>query len=293
MEAEGEDGFINRVLNMPAFYGVERIDLSIGNVVNPRIAHYFIAHFGLINIITSFKNSKYVFDAESQVFPEGGHLFIPENNQRQRRVPPGVWTLFVKLAQEFQVDWLTRTTKAVERYSQPAKQKPSKEREDLFGIVSATEKDFSNMKLQTEQPIEVPKEISFLPKNFKVSRVGQQSCIQLPSSHRILLHYLIPYNEVEETLFLCVGSGGEYILQRPYIIYHYFKNGYQFSSGFFVSADDLTAQEFLPETREFFEVNNCESVSYFRQHVHKLLPTVLREKGFYSMASLLYRIHDG
>ena len=135
----------------------------------------------------------------------------------------------------------------------------------------------------------LPKLVSFLPREFTVSRSGQQPIVELPDKHCILIHYLINLKEGEETLFLCVGNGGQYSVQKPYVIYHYFKSGLELSSGFFISPNDLTAQEFLPETEDIHEVAKIEPVSVFRQYIHKLLPTILREKGFFTLQSLLFR----
>ena len=288
------DGFINRVLNMPAFYGVEEIELSTGTLVKPRSAQYFIAHFGLINIVTMFKGSKFSFNEANRIHIAGGILRVQENNQRQHLMPPGLWTLFRQLAQEFQVSWLTRSSKAVQIYAEPSKQLPSSEIKDLMGIVSATEQDFASMNFQIQPSIQFPKVVSFLPKNFRVLRSKfQQPCIELPVSHRILLHYLIPLNEGEETLFLCVGDVGDYSLRKPYIIYHYFLREFELMSAFFISPEDLTAKEFLPESEGLFEVDKVQPVVVFRQYIHKLLPTILQEKGFFSFASLLFKIRSG
>ena len=300
-EAEGQDsesGFINRVLNMPALYGVEEFQLKDGIVVIPRKAHFFIAHFGLINILTKFKPSlSYSFPDHCEIKMFGGTFLVPKNNLRKSLIPIGVWNLFLCLAQDFEVNWLTRSTEAVERYSKPEKKEARSEAEETFGFVSATKKDFEALNLQLRPPLPHLhnfKIISFLPKQFKIERLEHQSCITLPSSHQILIHYLIPLNNgIEETLFLCVGSDHDsvYSYNKPYIIYHYFNpDSLQLSVGFFINPDDLTALQFLPETSEKFQVDTFIPVAMFRENVHKLLPSIMSEKGFCSTSSFLLKL---
>lgn len=299
-EAKGkatESGFINRVLNMPALYGVEDIQLSNGLVAVPRAAHYFIAHLGLINILTKFKCSTYTFNGECKIDPNGGIFIVPENEYRKCVLPLGVWTLFLSLAQDFEVNWLTRSTKAVQQYVKPEKKEPNKTLEETFGFVGATEKDFEALQLQIRPPIpsNVSKVVSFLPKEFKLQRSEQRSYLCLPKSHHVLLHYIIPLQQdVEETMFLCVGNDENYSSCKPYVIYHYFrKDGLQISAAFFISPDDLSAQEFLPKTADMFEVDKIIPITMFRAYIPKLLPSILMEKGFFSFNSLFLRIQSG
>lgn len=300
-EAGGEatrSGFINRVLNMPALCGVEDLQLHDGLVAVPRAAHYFIAHFGLINILTKFKCSSYCFSERWKINPKGGKFIVPQNADRMSSLPSGVWSLFLRLAQDFEVSWLTRTTEAVRQYSKSEKKEPPKELEETFGFVSATHRDFEALKLQSISP-PAPnqnfKVVSFLPKHFNVLRSDKQSCMTLPKSHHVLLHYIIPLGQgSEETMFLCIGNDEVYSYCKPYVIYHYLRHdGLQLSTGFFISPDDLSAQEFLPETTDMFEVDKLTPISMFRMYIPKLLLSILSDKGFCSFNSLLLRIQSG
>ena len=299
-EAKGNDmdsGFINRVLNMPAFYGVEDLQLNDGLVAVPRAAHYFIAHLGLINILTKFKCSSFTFSEQWKINPDGGNFIVPKNEDRKCLFPAGVWTLFLHLAQDFEVSWLTRSSEAVKNYCKSEKKEPNEVHEDTFGFVNATQKDFEALQLQIRPPAlsGVSKAVSFLPKQFKLQRSNQRSYINLPKSHHILLHYVIPLNEsVQETLFLCVGNEEGYSHSKPYVIYHYFRqDGLQLSAGFFISPDDLSAQEFLPETADMFEVDKLTPIIMFREYIPKLLSAILEEKGFSGFSSLYLRLQNG
>ena len=299
-EARGKDtesGFINRVLNMPALYGVEEIELNDGSVTIPRTAQFFIAHFGLINILTKFECSAYTFPIESKIDPSCGTFIVPENEHRKRVLPVGVWNLFLRLAQDFEVHWLTRSVEAVEKYSRPEKKQPKKINEETFGFVSATQKDFEALKLHVGPPApnNEYKDVSFLPEQFKVHRSNRQSYIRLPKFHHVLLHFLIPLKqEAQETMFLCVGNDETYSYQKPYVIYHFFQqDGFQLSAGFFISPTDLTAQEFLPESAEKAEVGKVACVSVFRSYIPKLLSAILEQKGFFCFSSLYLRLQSG
>ena len=299
-EATGEateSGFINRILNMPALYGVEDIQLSDGLVAVPRAAHYFIAHLGLINILTKFNSSAYAFNGEYKIEPDGGKFIVPKNEYRKYILPVGVWTLFLSLAQDFEVNWLTRSTKAVQQYLKPEKKEPYKALEETFGFVDATRKDFEALQLHIRPPApgNESKIVSFLPKQFKLQRSEQRSYLCLPKSHCVLLHYIIPLEQgVEETMFLCVGNDENYSSRKPYIIYHYFrKGGLQLSAAFFISPDDLSAQEFLPQTADMFEVDKITPIAMFRTYIPKLLSAILVEKGFFSFNSLFLRLQSG
>lgn len=266
--------YIHRLLNLLAFYGVEEISLADGSVTRPRTAQYFIAHFGIVNIIMKFKASKYEFNPATKINFSGGIFSILDSSQRQHLIPPGIWSEFIRLV-DFQAN----------KEDQPV----CKENVDILGAV---DRDLSSMLLQLKLSASSPKLVSFLPKDFVVLRSDVQSCVELPTGHRLLLHYLITLKGCEETMFLCIGNGGNYSLQKPYVIYHLFKAGFQLTMAFFISANDLTAQEFLPETHNLIELKKMTPVSVFRQYIHKLLPTILLEKGFHSFRSLLYRIHD-
>ena len=299
-EATGEateSGFINRVLNMPALYGVEDIQLDDGLVAVPRAAHYFIAHLGLINILTKFKSSTYTFSGECKIDPDGGKFIVPENEYRKCALPAGVWTLFLCLAQDFEVNWLTRSTEAVQQYLKPEKKEPNKVSEETFGFVGATQKDFEALQLQIRPPApsNESKVVTFLPKQFKLQRSEQRSYLCLPKSHHVLLHYIIPLEQgVEETMFLCVGNDDNYSSRKPYVIYHYFrKDGLQLSAAFFISPDDLSAQEFLPKTADMYEVDKITSIAAFRAYIPKLLSAILMDKGFFSFNSLFLRLQSG
>lgn len=291
-ESDENIDFINRTLNMSAFYGVEDIDLSNGKVVCPRSAQFFLAHFGIINIVAHFKGSCYAFKEENQISLEGGTFSVPENSQRQSLLPVGLWVLFVQLARDFEVNWLTRSSKAIDNYANPEKKQPDKTKEELFGQVGATKKDFDAMQREIQLSISLPKLISFLPKEFTVFHSDKQSVVEVPDGHSLLIHYIIMYNDIQETLFLCIGNRGHYTLQKPYVIYHYSKSGLQLSTGFFISPNDLTAQDFLPGTKNLQQLADVEPVSFFRQNIHRLLPSILEEKGFFTIQSLLCRIHE-
>ena len=263
----------------------------------PRAAQFFIAHFGLINILTKFKCSTYAFTVESKIDPNGGNFVVPKNEYRKTILPVGVWNLFLRLAQDFEVNWLTRSTEAVEKYSRPKKKEPKKTHEETFGFVSATQKDFEALKLQVGPPAPNNdyKNVSFLPKQFKIHRSDQQSYLRLPKFHHVLLHYLIPLKQdAQETMFLCVGNDESYSYYKPYVIYHYFQqDGFQLSAGFFISLNDLSAQEFLPDTADKFEVDKLTPIAMFRAYIPKLLSAILEQKGFYSFNSLFLRLHSG
>lgn len=271
---DGADKYILRLLNLLAFYGVEEIDLANGNITRPRSAQYFLAHFGVVNIIMKFKASNYELNPASKIHSSGGTFFVPDISQHQHLIPPGVWSLFVQL-----VDFQTSND------DNPL----CKENVDILDVV---DRDLSSMLLQMKLSASFPKLASFLPRGFIIMRSDVEPHIELPIGHRILLHYFITFNECQETMFLCIGDDDNRSVRKPYVIYHYFKAGFQLTTAFFISPNDLTAQEFLPETRNIIEVKKITAVSQFRHYIHKLLPTILQEKGFHSFRSLLYRVQD-
>lgn len=273
---------INHLLKLRTFFGVEEIDMSDGKITKPRSAQYFLAHFGTVNILTKFKASTYKLHPTCKISSSGGSFNVPANSQRQHLIPPGVWTVLLSLT-DFQVN------RYMEGQNPGGLQQISKENIDLLGLLSSGERDLSSMLLQIQLFASSPKMISFLPREFIVRHSG----IELPHQHRVLLHYLIIHKDSsQDTLFLCAGTGGNYSLKRLYVIYHYFKGGFELAAAFFISSDDLTAQEFLPESQDLPTLNKISQVSSIRQYIHKLLPTILQEKGFLSFRSLSCRIHE-
>ena len=73
--------------------------------------------------------------------------------------------------------------------------------------------------------------------------------MRLPPSHEILLHHSYTEKGTKYTLFLATGSDDLYS-DRVYLIYHCFKDWVQINGGFFVSLENLTALDLLPDNLE-------------------------------------------
>ena len=142
--------------------------------------------------------------------------------------------------------------------------------------------------------VDSPKVINMLPKEFILRRRNKGlSSVILPQKHKILLHKHYTYEGgLSETLFFAVGTVGVYSIETPYVIFHHSIPGLQFHIGFFVSPNDFTAQDYLPDDRPKYMLDKIVQACNARSIIHEVIPGILEEKGFYDYYSILHRIRD-
>ena len=285
LKLKTEEKFLNQVLQMAGLFAVEEFRLGDGVISIPREAHFVLCHFGTLNFLLKLKPSKEVQLPSSALISISNGVFeIPSEEERRALIPNGLWMFFRHLAQDIETKWLQIPAKQLELLS--------KFDEELYSSFTS-----SNTAVQIK-PHSVTgsfKVINTMPQPFEILRSSSQpSFVNLENGHRILLHYNIVHtNNVEETLFLAVGPGKGFGLSNPYVIYHeYYPTGLQFTSGFFISKENLEAQDYLPNSKPKALLSQFQSLQNFRVHVSRLLDSILNQKGLSSIESLLQKIKD-
>ena len=291
-------GSMRKVLNSPLYYLNVAGPLDSDKRSRPPQMHCFVVHFGVINIVAPLNRAECeALPRECFINSKGGVFLVPADGNRREKIPKGIWRVFQVLAVQSEEEMLVKPAKAAKDYEQKKLREPNEELQELFQLVESRAQAVQALGTPVHvlpSPIpEAPKVIDFLPDKFLVSPKHDPSSVHLPPDHTILVHRNFSLgNDVGETLFLAVGKGGQYSLEKPYLIYHRHEPGLQLHTGFFVSPVDLVAHEFLPSEcpKDLMERVEWEIIENVRAVCHVVLPQVLSEKGIVNCTSLLKRI---
>ena len=288
VQDDKHSGFINSLLTSSGLFALSDACLSDGSVCKPREAQFFLAHYGVFNIVVPLGRSHEVsFFQECLIAPMKGTYSIPPGNQRMKLLPPGLMTFFRLLADCSEVQFLVQPEKLEARGEWV---EPPLEREETIGHNVAIDEDIEQTGgiIRSSWFTSNPKVLSYLPHAFQILKpFHQPSSVILPPGHKILLHHSFTANDkYMSTIFLANGSDNVYSQSNPYIILHrYDKYGDQVNCGFFMSPETLMATEFLPDNLK------KSLTSYFNKTEADELGPKIREmlhiKGFESIYSVL------
>ena len=279
--------FMNQTLHMMCIHGIVRFDLSTGIDSFPHQGHYFIFHTGIINIVLKFSPSQKVHISDDCLISMGSGIYgVPENIKRSNIIPPGLWKFFQHSSVKFYQCWLERSSST--RVTGPM-MVPDDKLRMVYGLVDAVQRDLENFNniinpspegAQTLVVNLLPKEIIFV----------HGSSLELPEDHKMLLHLHFDLKDGDgEIVFLAVAYKGE-CSNRPYVLYHFYSPKFVMNAGFYINPDDMTAEEFLPGSDSKMIIDKLQNISNVRQLIPKVIPLMLKEKGFSSLQSLLHRV---
>ena len=291
-EAGKEYGSINKFLagSMTRLFGLHHLDTNLQSlhIRNSPFAHFVVIHMGVLNILVKFRPSAdYEIDPRFRILPDGGEYSIPHSTRRKDLIPPGVYTLFQVHAMEMEKEWLEGPSL---RYD--PLEDPDEKVSEMFGILKAEAKDESRViseKRLTHVSAEHPRTLCFLPPGFDASPP-----VTVPKDHTILLHHAHGDKERGLILFLGVGynTADGYGVEKPYVITYNYQPGYEFVSCVFISLEEMQPIGFLPNTRGISTLKNQDEL--LRDDQQKDFASVIRctlkEKGFHSLKSLIYRL---
>lgn len=241
---------------------------------------------GVVNVLVKFSPS-----ANEQIpdgfrlCPMGGTYLVPHDNIRKELLPKGVWTAFQLLAMRSEKHWLESPL-----VPYTPLQEASKAEADLFGILKSQEHDESAASKEVKQCSPKPKVINLLPSQFEIDLKNKHTPLVLPDGHSILIHHSHGDQEEGVTALLGIGRSGCYSINKPYVIYYRYSLGLQVSTAFFVSAEDLTPIEFLPDQMGKLTFQNPEDVLSGFKNIQSVMQCGLEEKGFSSCKSLFDRV---
>lgn len=247
---------LHRVLNMPSFMYLAENEEKLGHTRIPRIANFFLAHLGMLNIVVSFPGGDFCLPAKFCINTHSGNFTVPEEDQRLELLPQPVWESLNLVAEELEVQEMKITHHRLQGCkiyeSRPAV--PEME-EKLFGLSRAKQNDIELVKKMGFQPSSdpcFPKKFNLLPPNIAVQRQNVHSgCLKLPENHKLLLHHTLEKDDdhnIGVTFFLCSSSDADNQFQgRLYVVIHRYMPGLHLNVGFFVSTKDLFPEEVLPD----------------------------------------------
>ena len=291
--AKSVAGFMNFSLNYPLIESSSSLPLDGIMPATPEKIYYFLVHFGIINVISLVDSSQEVhLSSQCIIQPGGGVLHIPESEERNEIIPKGVWTMFEQRAVEIETEHVRMSLSRL-KWQDNVLTEPAKEIVEVFGFMPSFEKDikdFSNT-LRPASVAGVEKTLDFLPEGFQVIHRAQHNSVLLPEGHQLLLHYTFTTGHGSgESVFLAVGTNRPFSLNKPYIIYNFYRPGLQMHAAFFVNHKSFVAEEFLPEKDPRIRLNDVPHIIQFRERVPNVLPQIILSKGISNFSSLLQRI---
>lgn len=291
-EEEDDLGSINSFLagTMTGLFGFVPLDANLKTLLDttPAFAHFFVVHMGIFNILVRFKPAESEeINCRFRISERGGIYPVPSNNVRRKLIPAGVFSVF----QQHAVKMDSRMLEGPSLTYDPIDH-PDTSTAELFGILDAEGKDENTIINKKELAMLSPghtREICFLPLGFEASPP-----LKVPTNHFILLHHTHGGQTEGTIIFICIGleEGEGYGVDKPYIILYNYKPSFLISTGFFVSIDDLKPVNILPKSRGVGTVKNPDELvkDLKKKDFSSAVMCTLREKGFYSLRSLICRI---
>ena len=245
---------INRILNMPSFLYLVENDEKLGYCKTPRIANFFLAHFGILNFTVSFPRGDFSPPREFCINTKSGSFTIPDENQRMNLLPQPVRESLNFAAEQLEAQDVKISLEHMQglKVYESSPKVPEAE-ETVFGLAEAKQKDKELIKKIGFQPSSdprFPKEFNLLPPAFNIHRKSEsKDFLQLPTDHKLLFHWTLSSEDTGVTFFLCTScaTSDRLFQDRPYIIVHRFMPGLHLNFAFFVSSKDLTPEELLPD----------------------------------------------
>ena len=172
-------------------------------------------------------------------------------------------------------------------------------KDDTFGIHKAMLADaepiMRHLVLDTGTLHKSIKTINLLPPEFSVRPAKNPRKLLLPKGHCLLLHSnYVRGSEEGSSFFVAVGRSGKYPIDKPYVIWHFYSLGSHVNCGAFFSVETLNITNFLVNDDPTLSTHQ-KGISHVRtakERMPQILKDLLKEKGFSSMKSLLYRLES-
>ena len=261
----------------------------------PPQLHSFVVHFAEINIIAVL-NEKDVQDIPKECFimRDGGTYVVPDDESRWQKTPKGIIKGLQRVAKEVDDVYLGLGAKFQEQYEKKKERfhdVPGHVKETFLISTQGKSEEAAHECQQLPRPFSRPVYVNLLPEPFMVRPSHDRSSVHLPNGHHILLHANLASSDCSgDTIFLCIGNGDPYTLDKPYVIHHHYEPNIQTHMGYFVSPTDLSAQDFLPDKwpKQALQENlKSKFITNSRSECPDILQKILGAKGFINFASLL------
>lgn len=301
LSVEGDElkyGRLNYVLTGSLQWYFGRYNLTSGehDVDLPPKAHFFLMHIGMFNVLVKLSPSASCQIPERfRVNVKGGlYHVLPEENRR-RFIPMGMWKLFYDEAKDYEKELFEKgeSTRAVK--ISPEMDQTDKMR--MFEIISGAFKELSFLmrEIQPSPSATSPKIFNLLPKGFHITRYSDSKenyVFTLPQGHLPIAHQRFTTKDgIEETIFICIGQNGGFKLTQPYVIWHNFRPGLEFSICFSVDPCDLSLIEAVGDSKALQTSAAKTSLLATKEKIAPVVPKLLLDRGILKLESLIKRIN--
>ena len=290
-------GSINNVLSGSLEWYIGRHKLGNKSLKSEDavLASFFLFHLGAVNILVKLSPSQgcsiddcFKVNADSsQVY------FIPEEINRRKGLPPGMWAHLLDEAKHTEMGNLeTSASASIDLDSDKNPYPKSPEAVEMFGIVQGVKKQLSEAIAHGIQPTPCgsEKRFNFLPAGFEVRSEARPNSVSLPQGHLILLHHTFVHGtDKGETIFIVRDTAED----TCYLIWNNFNPGLQYSVAFHLSPSDASLTGVMTDKQSpirafqspHFQATLDEAIRKFSG----ILSSILLKKGIFSLESLLLR----
>ena len=288
MPSPGDErhGFIHSAMRMLYQFTIGITTLQNGVFSFPQEAHFVLAQVGIINILVKLPPSHDVPATPNCIInsSKGVHVYhVPASKERRSLCYQGVWEVIHATAQELLEAWWQRP----KQFCPQDKNKPPDDVMDLYNIEASGFTDLHLLEgiLPAHPNSLQPTTLDFLPEGFYLD--SSMHVIRFPDSHRVLAHKCFHDGLTKTVYFIAVGQTGVYNSHKPYTVVHFSVPGVVVKVGFFIDVRELVALDFLPDRKTREMLQDVKIIEKIRSDLCNNLFTLLQEKGFCSLVSLL------
>jgi len=258
-----------------------------------------VIRIGIINIVYVLDGGRHDTPIPEEYFinPNGGLYHVLGAHFRQAKIPANIWRVFELIAIQKTENYLNWPSKAADSLAKKKLQKPLEEAQDMFqletnGNDQPSHREAATYHIRPSPDVSVPIVLNFLPEEFIISPTYDKSQLFLPDNHKVVFHATNKVNSLEITVFLVVGLGSPYSFNKPYVIYHSSSPGMQFSVGFFISAENFTVLELLPDKKPklLLRDTHIRSVEEAKLAIPTIMNDAFTDKGVDSYGSLIAQL---
>jgi len=295
-ETELKYGVMNRILSSTLEWHFGRFNLDSGeaDVNSPFKAHFFLIHIGLFNVLVKLSPSANCqIDERFRIQTKGGLYHVLPEEDRKNFIPLGMWELLREEAQDREQELLEKSSdsrQGIEISPDIVQTKAM----DTFKMIDGVFKELSLSDQDVQQRIspDKPKTLNYLPSEFQIHSHSTDKLFLLPQCHSLIVHHTFVFNEnnSEETLFVCIEKRDGFKLCVPYVIWHYFVPGLEFSIGFFLNQQNLSLEEPLNDVKVLHTFQAKESLIATKHKISAVLSKLLLNKGIINLESFIKRL---
>jgi len=269
--------FLDRILHSAGSAYISTGSMEDGTKYLKGKGRFLVASLGVLTVVVGLEpRYPLTVPPDCIIKPDGGSYHIPSNLRRFHSWPLGLWRKMSDISRRYAADMFMVSTSAARL------EWMKEEVEGLSLAFKTTPLDDMNHTV-----------INFLPKGFSVSRpLGIGGKLQLPEGHLVLLHIYQSSETSEYTLFLAAGTNStQTMLEKLYAILVFALHSYIISIGYLISHDEpVVAGNLNEEESSLYLLPSVEATCRLKELTNRVLPVLLKRRGFHSYRSLLFRI---